>query len=186
MNAIALDITANNQSRIYGVAFTFTGTEFTTGAGQLKNSDSVASVTLTSAGTAVTAGVAVAVCGSTPSAAVGTGLANYIISYHDASVGLTVNAIALDITADHPEQTTARVTFTGTEFTTGLIKEQRQRSQCDIDQRGYGSDSGSSRIAVCDYAERGSGHRTSRLHNQLSRRQRWSDGERDCVEHHSR
>ena len=56
---------------------------------------------MTSAGAAATATVAGSPYTITPSAAVGTGLANYIISYHDASVGLTVNAIALDITADN-------------------------------------------------------------------------------------
>src|SRR5947199_9836706 len=82
VNAIALDITANNQSKNYGDTFTFTGSEFTVGAGQLKNSDSVTSVTLSSAGAAATATV-----GSSPytivaSAAAGTGLGNYNISYH--------------------------------------------------------------------------------------------------------
>ena len=45
VNAIALNITANSQSKSYGDTFTFTGSEFTTGAGELKNTDSVASVT---------------------------------------------------------------------------------------------------------------------------------------------
>ena len=107
MHAIALDITANNQSKNYGDTFTFTGSEFTTGMGQLKNTDSVVSVTLTSAGAAATATVAGSPYTITPSAAMGTGLANYIISYHDASVGLTVNAIALDITADNQSRITA-------------------------------------------------------------------------------
>ena len=89
--------------------------------GQLKNSDSVASVTLTSAGAAATATVAGSPYTITPSAAVGTGLANYIISYHDASIGLTVNAIALDITANNQSKNYgATFTFTGTEFTAGM------------------------------------------------------------------
>ena len=121
VNAIALDITADNQSKNYADTFTFTGTEFTTGMGQLKNTDSVASVTLTSAGAAATATVAGSPYTITPSAAMGTGLANYIISYHDASVGLTVSAIALDITADNQSKNYADTfTFTGTEFTTGI------------------------------------------------------------------
>ena len=101
VNAIALDITANNQSKNYGTTFTFTGGEFTVGASQLKNTDSVDSVTLTSAGAAPTATVAGSPYTITPSAAMGTGLSNYNISYHDASVGLTVNAIVLDITANN-------------------------------------------------------------------------------------
>src|SRR5207244_7872831 len=98
VNAIALDITADNQSKNYGATFTFTGSEFSVGAGQLKNTDSVTSVTLTSAGAAATAGVAGSPYAIVASNAVGSGLSNYNISYHDASVGLTVNAIALDIT----------------------------------------------------------------------------------------
>src|SRR5207249_323756 len=53
----ALDITASNQSKNYGATFNFTGSEFTTGAGQLVNGDSVTSVTLTSTGSAVSATV---------------------------------------------------------------------------------------------------------------------------------
>src|SRR5947199_2961610 len=100
VNAIALDITADNQGKNYGVTFTFTGSEFSTGAGQLKNADSVTSVSLTSAGAAATAGVAGSPYAIVASNAVGTGLSNYNISYHDASVGLTVNAIALNMADD--------------------------------------------------------------------------------------
>src|SRR5919108_105681 len=57
VNKKALAITANNQSKTYGDTFTFTGSEFSTGAGDLVNGDTVASVTLTSAGGAGTAGV---------------------------------------------------------------------------------------------------------------------------------
>ncbi|PYJ05480.1 MAG: hypothetical protein DME95_03925, partial [Verrucomicrobia bacterium] len=120
VNAIALDITANNQSKNYGDTFTFTGSEFTVVAGQLKNSDSVTSVTLSSAGAAATATVGGSPYTIVPSAAVGSGLGNYNISYHDASIGLTVNVIALDITANNQSKTYgATFTFTGSEFTTG-------------------------------------------------------------------
>src|SRR5205814_9969384 len=57
VNPAPLTITANNQSKTYGTAFTFTGTEFTTGAGQLKNGDTVTSATFTSSGAAATATV---------------------------------------------------------------------------------------------------------------------------------
>src|SRR5205807_803878 len=114
----ALDITANNQSKNYGDTFSFTGSEFTVGARQLKNSDSVTSVTLTSAGAAATATVSGSPYDITPSAAIGTGLGNYSITYH---VGhFTVNAKALDITANDQSKTYgATFTFTGSEFTTG-------------------------------------------------------------------
>src|SRR5437588_561707 len=114
----ALDITANNQSKNYGDTFSFTGSEFTTGAGQLVNGDSVTSVTLSSAGAAATATVAGSPYVITSSAAVGGGLGNYTINYHDGS--LTVNAIALDITANAQSKTYgATFAFTGSEFTAG-------------------------------------------------------------------
>src|SRR6185503_335556 len=62
VNARPLTITASNHSKTYGDAFTFAGTEFSTGAGQLVNGDAVASVTLTSAGAAGTATVAGSPC----------------------------------------------------------------------------------------------------------------------------
>jgi hypothetical protein len=83
----ALTITANNQTKTAGQLFTFVGNEFTTGAGQLVGTDSVTSVTLTSAGTP-----AAALGGSYPiiaSAAVGSGLSNYAIAYVNGT--LTVN-----------------------------------------------------------------------------------------------
>ncbi|MGH7175592.1 MAG: MBG domain-containing protein, partial [Minisyncoccia bacterium] len=104
VNKRALDVTATDQSKTYGNLFTFTGSEFSLGAGQLvvANGDSVTSVTLTSAGTPVSATV---VPGSpyaiTPSAALGSGLANYDIQYHNAPTGLTVNRAVLTVTADN-------------------------------------------------------------------------------------
>src|SRR6185295_4506643 len=117
----ALDITATNRTKTYGDTVTFAGTEFTTGLSQLKNGDTVASVTLTSAGAAATAAVAGSPYAITPSAAVfGSGTAgNYAISYHTASIGLTVDPATLDITATNRTKTYGdTVTFAGTEFTT--------------------------------------------------------------------
>jgi len=120
VNPKGLDITANDRTKTYGDAVTFAGTEFTTGAGQLVNGDSVTSVTLTSAGATATATVSGSPYVITPSAAVGTGLDNYTINYHNASVGLTVNPKGLDITANDRTKTYGdAVTFAGTEFTTG-------------------------------------------------------------------
>src|SRR5207253_928875 len=67
----ALDITANNQSKNYGDTFNFTGSEFTAGVGQLENSDSVTSVTLSSTGSAVTATVGGSPYVIRPGAAIG-------------------------------------------------------------------------------------------------------------------
>src|SRR5205814_3284206 len=95
----------------------FTGSEFTTGLNELKNGDTVTSVSLTSAGAPPTATV-----GSyhiVASAAVGSGLGNYSIVYHDGT--LTVDAITLNITAsNHSKNYADAFTFTGSEFTTGL------------------------------------------------------------------
>ena len=123
VNPAPLDITANNQSKIYGNVFTFAGTEFTTGSGQLKNGDTVSSITLMSGGAAATAtvtapGPTYAINASaavfTPAGAGG----NYSITYHSGT--LTVTVRSLDITANNRSKTYgATVTFAGTEFTTG-------------------------------------------------------------------
>src|SRR5207237_6334473 len=120
VNPKGLDITANNRSKTYGDTVTFAGTEFTTVMGQLVNGDTVTSVTLTSAGAAATATTAGSPYAITPSAAMGTGLGNYAISYHNAPVGFTVNPKGLDITANDRSKTYGQaVTFAGTEFTVG-------------------------------------------------------------------
>jgi FtsP/CotA-like multicopper oxidase with cupredoxin domain len=112
-----LTITANNKSKVYGTAVTFLGTEFTVTG--LVGTDTVSSVTLTSAGAAANAAV-----GSypiIPSAAVGTNLANYMITYVNGT--LTVTAAPLTITANNASKAYGQaLTFAGTEFTaTGLV-----------------------------------------------------------------
>jgi hypothetical protein len=116
---VALTIAARNQVKTYGSTFTFAGTEFTV-TGTLYNGDAVTSVTLTSAGAAPTATVAGSPYPITPSSAVGTGLANYTISY--ATGTLTVNPAPLTITAiDQTKTYGSTFTFAGTEFTTGTL-----------------------------------------------------------------
>ncbi len=73
---------------MYGQTVVFAGTEFI--ATGLLNADSVTSVTLTSPGAAATATVAGSPYAITPTAAVGTGLGNYAITYVDGE--LTVDA----------------------------------------------------------------------------------------------
>jgi hypothetical protein len=85
----ALTITARSTTKIYGQTITFTGSEFSSGAGELVNSDAVSSVTLTSAGAAATATVAGSPYTIVASAAVGTGLDNYTIGYVDGSLAVT-------------------------------------------------------------------------------------------------
>ncbi|OGB23047.1 MAG: hypothetical protein A3I66_08495 [Burkholderiales bacterium RIFCSPLOWO2_02_FULL_57_36] len=96
INRKALTVTANNLSKIYGNTLTFAGTEFTSSG--LVNGDTVASVTLTSSGASITATVAGSPYAIVPSAAVGSGLANYNIAYINGS--LTVNTRPITVTAD--------------------------------------------------------------------------------------
>lgn len=80
-----LTITANSTSKVSGTVVTFVGTEFT--AGGLINGDTVTSAMLTSTGAASSAAA-----GSypiVPSAAVGTGLANYAITYVNGTLTVT-------------------------------------------------------------------------------------------------
>ena len=78
-------------------------------------------MTLTSSGAAATASVGGSPYDIVASAAVGTGLANYTITYIDGE--LTVEAKALTITADDLTKTYGDfITFAGTEFSTsGLV-----------------------------------------------------------------
>ena len=96
VSAIDLTITANSTSKNYGDTVTFAGTEFTTSG--LKNSDTVTSVTLTSAGAAATATVGGSPYSIVPNAAVGSGLGNYNVKYANGT--LTVNPAPLSITPD--------------------------------------------------------------------------------------
>ena len=82
-----LSITANGETKSYGQTFAFAGTEFTTST--LYNGDTVTSVSFSSAGAAASAVVAGSPYSIIPSAALGSGLGNYTITYNDG--GLTVN-----------------------------------------------------------------------------------------------
>ncbi len=115
----SLTVTANNRPKTYGQSVTFTGTEFTTTP--LVNGDLVTSVTLTSSGGAATATVAGSPYAIVPSAATGTGVANYAISYVNGA--LTVNPAALTVTANNQIKAYGQLlTFSGTEFSTsGLL-----------------------------------------------------------------
>jgi len=96
VNPKALTITATNQSKVYGTVMTPTGAEFTSSG--LIGTDTVTSVTLTSAGYAQAASVADSPHTITPSVAVGSGLSNYTITY--ATGVLTVTARPVTVTAD--------------------------------------------------------------------------------------
>ncbi|MEX0285260.1 MAG: beta strand repeat-containing protein, partial [Paracoccaceae bacterium] len=113
----ALTITANDLSRVYGDAFAFAGTEFSTTG--LVGTDTVDSVTLSSTGAAQFANVGSYT--TTPSNPVGTGLANYTVSFSNGT--LSVTPAPLTITADALSRIYGDTfAFVGTEFTTsGLL-----------------------------------------------------------------
>jgi hypothetical protein len=117
IDAKALSITAIDRSNTYGSAVTFANTEFT--ASGLVNGESVSSVTLSNAGAAAT-GMA-GTHSIVPSAAVGSGLSNFSITYTSGT--LTVNTKALAITADNQTKTEENLfTFADTEFAgSGLV-----------------------------------------------------------------
>src|SRR5439155_12116185 len=87
----------------------------------LLNSDTVTSVTLTSAGAAATAPVSGSPYDIVPSVAVGTALGNYTSRYVNGK--LTVDPVSLTITASNRTKNYGvAVTFAGTEFTpSGLL-----------------------------------------------------------------
>jgi hypothetical protein len=92
-----LTITAKNESKTYGINFTPDGTsQFTTSG--LVNGDTISSVTLTSSGYAAAASVAGSPYPIEASAAVGSGLGNYTISYINGT--LIVNPALLTVAAD--------------------------------------------------------------------------------------
>ena len=104
-----LSITASNASKSYGQTVTFAGTEFSTSG--LVGGDTVSSVTLTSAGA-----VSTATPGSydiVPSAAVGSGLGNYTITYNNGTLAVSAatRPVAQSIEVANGS---AIVTFSGT------------------------------------------------------------------------
>ena len=130
VNPATLTITANNDSKTYGTTKTFataftytiqvngqpipvTGTET-----NLLISDTITGVTETSTG--ASASELVGTYSIVPSAATGTGLGNYAISYDPGQ--LTVNPATLTITANNDSKTYGTVkTFSPTAYTeTGL------------------------------------------------------------------
>ena len=137
----ALTVTASNRSKTYGQTVVFAGTEFTFSG--LLNSDTVNSVTLTSSGAAATATVAGSPYSIVPSAAVGTGLDNYTITYANGT--LTVNPAALTCDREQPQQDLRAVRdLCRNRIHVQWTAEQRHGDQCDFNQfgRGGGGDGG--------------------------------------------
>ena len=108
-----LIITASSLTKSYGTGLTLAPTGFT--AAGLVNGDTVGSVTLTSAGAGAEAGVDGSPYPIVPSDAVGTGLANYRITYVNGA--LTVSKAPTSVTLQSSSSTPADgepVTLTAT------------------------------------------------------------------------
>jgi hypothetical protein len=114
-----LGVVANSTSKPYGNTVSFAGTEFSSTG--LKNSETIGSVSLASAGAVATAGVAGSPYAITPSNATGGTFmpSNYIVGYVNGA--LIVNPASLTVTASNASKTYGQ-TPTLTAFTTaGLL-----------------------------------------------------------------
>jgi len=118
-----LTITAANKTKTYGTALTFDTTTPSTdfSVAGLVNSDTVTSITLTSAGAAAAATVAGSPYAIVPSAAVGTGLGNYIISYVNGALTVTKANAVISVTPYNVTYDGAAHTATGS--ATGVLGE---------------------------------------------------------------
>ena len=114
----SLTLTANNQSKVFGTPFTFTGKEFTpTG---LQNNETIGTVTLASAGAPASADVGNYPINITPGSASGGTFtpSNYTIAYLPGNMTVSTTSLVLDLTAKNQIKTYgAEFIFTGTEFT---------------------------------------------------------------------
>ena len=111
----ALEITARNMQKTYGETLDFVGDEFLVTSGTLAAGDAVDSVTLASDGAPAAAAYRAEGYPITPSAAQGTGLANYEITYADGT--LSVRKRALEITARNMQKLYGEtLDFVGDEF----------------------------------------------------------------------
>ncbi len=119
----ALGVTADNQSKTYGTAFAFAGTEFNSTG--LQNGETVGSAVLTSLGAPATAHVAGSPYAITPSAATGGTFTptNYTITYTSAPLGFTVSPAPLTVTANNQSKTYGTaVVIPGTAFTSSALQ----------------------------------------------------------------
>lgn len=123
VNRKAATVTAQDQTKAYGDAFTFSGTEFTPGG--LINGDVVSSVTLSSAGTPAAASPLNSPYAITASNAVGTGLGNYSINYVGGKLFVTNNAPVITSAAgpSAPVAAGSQVTVTGTFTDHGIAND---------------------------------------------------------------
>ena len=111
INRAPLTIIAADEDKTYGQTLSFAGTEFSSSG--LVNGESIGTVTLTSAGTVATAGVAGSPYTITPSAATGGTFnpSNYAIAYAPGT--LTVNPAPLTVTANNASKTYDGLAYSG-------------------------------------------------------------------------
>ncbi len=147
VNPAPLTITAGSITKTYGQTVTLSDTDFN--ASGLVNSDSVASVTLSSTGAAATAAVTGSPYAIVASGAVGSGLGNYTISYLSGS--LTVNPAPLVITADNMTKTYGQTLTFGsgsTQFTSSGLQNSNTIGSVTLAVSGNG---GAATAAVGSY-----------------------------------
>ncbi|MDU0457329.1 MAG: multicopper oxidase domain-containing protein [Geobacteraceae bacterium] len=112
INRAPLTITINNQTKTYGTAFTFNGSEFTTIG--LLNTDQVSYVAMTSNGAPGYATVSGSPYPIVPSTSFGTGLGNYNINYVNGA--MTVTKATPVITWGTPAPITFGTPLSGTQL----------------------------------------------------------------------
>ncbi|MCX7109455.1 MAG: MBG domain-containing protein [Proteobacteria bacterium] len=114
----SLKLRANDQFKLFGTAFIFTGQEFTpTG---LQNNETIGTVTLASAGAPASADVGNYPINITPGSASGGTFtpSNYTIAYLPGNMTVSQTSLVLDLTANNQIKTYGtNFIFTGTEFT---------------------------------------------------------------------
>jgi hypothetical protein len=116
----SLAVTANNAAKTYGQTTSFTGTEF--GSSGLQNSETIGTVTFTSAGAVPTANVAGSPYAIVPSSVTGGtfNAGNYTITYNNGA--LTVNPAALTLSAVTDTKTyDATTSSTASPTSSGLV-----------------------------------------------------------------
>ncbi|MEI7868582.1 MAG: MBG domain-containing protein, partial [Candidatus Methylumidiphilus sp.] len=114
----SLTLTANNQSKVFGKTFTFTGQEFTPAG--LQNNETIGTVTLASTGAPASADVGNYPINITPGSASGGTFtpSNYTIAYLPGNMTVSTTSLVLNLTAtDQIKTYGAEFIFTGTEFT---------------------------------------------------------------------
>ena len=174
-----MTITANNDSKTYGTLKTFSGTAFTETGLVTANGDTITGVTETSTGAPVSATVGTDPI--VPSAATGSGLSNYTISYVNGT--LTVNPATLTITANNDSKTYGTLkTFSGTAFTeTGLVTANGD-TITGVTETSTGAPVSATVGTVSHRAQRRGGQWSEQLHHRL--RQRHADGQPGDLDHH--